>query len=59
MSAYVDAVERRERAAALAEQASDPINCPKRGGNLDTGYECLDCGFDATPKPSPTPKGAE
>lgn len=21
--------------------------CPECGGELDTGYECIDCGFDA------------
>lgn len=23
--------------------------CPKCGGELDTGFECNDCGFDALP----------
>lgn len=23
--------------------------CPKCGGELDTGWECNDCGFDAMP----------
>lgn len=24
--------------------------CPECGGDLDTGYECNDCGFDALPE---------
>ena len=27
--------------------------CPECGGELDTGYECNDCGFDATKLYSP------
>lgn len=24
--------------------------CPECGGELDTGFECNDCGFDAVPE---------
>ena len=27
--------------------------CPECGGELDTGWECLDCGFDAQPEAAP------
>jgi hypothetical protein len=27
--------------------------CPVCSGELDTGFECLDCGFDALPLLSP------
>lgn len=49
MSAFVDAQARRERAGAIAAQVSDPVICPACQGDLDTGYECTRCGFDATP----------
>lgn len=49
MSAYSDVVKRQERAAAIAAQAGDPVQCPKCFGDLDTGYECTRCGYDAQP----------
>jgi len=32
--------------AVRAQVAKDNL-CPECGGELDTGWECLDCGFDA------------
>lgn len=49
MSSYSEAVARKEKAIAVAKQASDPITCPMCENDLDTGYECTGCGFDATP----------
>lgn len=34
--------------AADIAKAEDDI-CPKCGGNLDTGWECTKCGYDARP----------
>lgn len=28
--------------------------CPECGGDLDTGWECIVCGFDAKPEAQPT-----
>jgi len=33
----------------VAEIAVNRDECPKCGGELDTGWECNDCGFDAKP----------
>ena len=30
--------------------ATDHAVCPECGGDLDTGQECNDCGFDAMPE---------
>ena len=35
----------KDRAAKVAND-----ECPECGGELDTGYECNDCGFDARPE---------
>lgn len=31
----------------LPEELTEQDICPKCGGPLDTGWECLRCGFDA------------
>lgn len=30
--------------------------CPECGGELDTGWECNDCGFDAKPELKQSPE---
>lgn len=32
------------------EAEIDQDKCPECGGELDTGWECNDCGFDARPE---------
>lgn len=39
----IDNPEQRE--ARIADD-----RCPECGGELDTGWECNDCGFDAMPE---------
>lgn len=38
------------------EAAADQDRCPECGGELDTGWECNDCGYDAQPIVMATPK---
>lgn len=50
MGSYTEAKAAREWAAnntPLARARRD--QCPVCPGNLDTGYECCECGFDALP----------
>lgn len=50
MSAYNDAVARRAKADANTPEARIANNlCPVCPGDLDTGWECNECGYDATP----------
>lgn len=39
----------RISSASLRERAVANDRCPECGGELDTGWECNDCGFDARP----------
>ena len=38
------------------QKCADVDMCPKCGGELDTGWECNKCGFDAMPLVSLTPR---
>jgi len=51
MSAYIFAKEARRAAANNTPEARIARNqCPVCPGNLDTGYECNECGYDAMPE---------
>lgn len=39
----------RERKLKSVNTLVADDKCPKCGGELDTGWECNDCGFDAMP----------
>lgn len=40
--------------ASLAAALVEDDYCPRCLGELDTGWECTDCGFDAAPRPTQT-----
>jgi tRNA(Ile2) C34 agmatinyltransferase TiaS len=44
--------EHREHREAVVDQD----RCPECGGELDTGWECMDCGYDAQPIAIETPR---
>jgi uncharacterized protein (DUF983 family) len=48
MRSYVDAIAQKEYMANNTPEKRVMRNsCPKCNGDLDTGYECTVCGFDA------------
>lgn len=38
------------KAGKTRSQLIDEDTCPECGGELDTGWECNDCGFDCRPE---------
>jgi len=44
-----DTLKQIKQAKSFDEKCAQVDMCPKCGGELDTGWECNSCGFDAMP----------
>lgn len=43
----IDSLTYPVKSAAVRQAVAREDRCPECGGDLDTGWECSDCGFDA------------